>query len=117
MRKIIFILFFAIIFSCKKEEPKSFSVAYKIIETTTAVPAYIVAYTTENATQTEGPITFANWSSPTIKKLEGETVSFTLDGGSGTGSFIMRIYANGVLLEEQTMDNPFGPKTISAIVQ
>ena len=81
MRKIIFIVFGAILFfACKKSEPQPYNVSYKIEETTTATPAYTVTYSTENATQTEGPITFANWSSPTVKKMPGELVSLSLEG-------------------------------------
>jgi len=118
MKKIIFIVFISVLFfSCKKSDPVPYSVSYKIEETTNSTPAYTVTYSTENATQTEGPITFANWSSPTVKKMLGESVTLSLDGGSGAGSFILRIYANGVLLEEETMDNPYSPKTISVTLQ
>ena len=102
---------------CKKTEPQPYSVSYKIEETTNSTPAYTVSYSTENATQTEGPITLGQWSSPVVKKQPGESVTLTLDGGSGAGSFIMRIYANGALLDEETMDNPYTPKTISVTLQ
>lgn len=118
MKNFLFIALFAFaFFSCKKDEPQPYNVSYKVTETTTATPAYTVSYSTENATQTEGPITAANWSSPTVKKLPGEIATLTLDGGSGAGSFIMQIFSNGVLLTEATMDNPYSPKTISVTLQ
>ncbi|MEW6467522.1 MAG: hypothetical protein AB1458_01280 [Bacteroidota bacterium] len=99
--------------SCKKEDDPPYSIMYRVEEITTSTPAYTVSYAAESATQTEGPIVSNKWSSPSIKKRAGEVASLTLDGGSGTGSFILRIYVNGVPLVEDTMDNPNGPKTIS----
>jgi hypothetical protein len=115
--KIVFVFVCLFLYSCGKNEPQTLTISYKIEETTTATPAYTVTYSTETATQTEGPITSTNWASPSIKKLVGEVATLTLDGGSGIGSFFMRIYVSGVLVKEETMDNPFGPKTISVIVE
>jgi hypothetical protein len=107
---ILFVLL-SLLVSCKKEEPTAV-ITYKVSETTTSTPAYTVTYSAENSTKTEGPLTSASWSSPGIKKKNGDHVVFTLDGGTGTGSFNFSIYMNGVLQITDHLDNPNGPGTI-----
>jgi hypothetical protein len=115
-----FFLWFAgivVLAACKKEpDPEEQArVTYEVVETSSSVPSFTVSYTGENsATETEGPISSSSWRSETIKdKKRGDFVSFTLDSNSGSGSFKMRIYMNGVLWMEETVDIPFTPKTIS----
>jgi hypothetical protein len=113
-----FLIFTVLSFaSCKKEpDPdKQARVTYKVEETSSATPSYTVTFSGEgNASQSEGPITAASWTSPIIRDKErGDFVSFTLESTSGSGSFKMKIFMNGVLWQEEQVDIPFTPKTVS----
>jgi hypothetical protein len=115
MKRLYFLapLLLFLTWSCKKKEPTAV-VIYKVSETTSATPAYTVTYSTENTTKTEGPVTASSWSSTGIEKHNGDHVTFTLDGGTGTGSFNFSISVNGVVTLSDHLDNPNGPKTIEA---
>jgi hypothetical protein len=108
----IFSLFF-VFTSCKKEEKK-----HKVIYKITVIggsPSYSVKYSSSNnSTATAGPLTSSMWVSPAIEDRKGgSSVFLTLEGGSG-GSYKMYIYVDGYLEKEDRMDDPYGPKTISA---
>jgi hypothetical protein len=116
MKNFIYILLCSLIFiSCKKEEKKH-SVLYKIV-VTSGHPAYSTSYSaSNNTTKSESSLTSANWTSPQINdKKGGSSVYLTLTGGNG-GSYKMYIYVDGNLEAEDTMYDPYGPKTISADV-
>ncbi|HEY6163234.1 MAG TPA: hypothetical protein VI112_18545 [Bacteroidia bacterium] len=112
-QKFLLLLLLAVLaFSCKKKEEPTAVVSYKVSETSSAQPAYTVTYSADNVTKTQGPITSDSWSSSGYEKHNGDHVTFTLDGGTGTGSFTFSIYVNGVMTVTDHLDNPFGPKTI-----
>jgi hypothetical protein len=113
MKHKLALLLVILAFSCKKKEQPTAVVSYKVSETSSGTPAYTATYTADNGvTKTEGPITSASWSSAGFEKHNGDHITFTLDGGTGTGSFTFSIYVNGVLSVTDHFDNPFGPKTI-----
>lgn len=117
MRSLLVLLCLLAAVSCKKEPApeEQARVTYEVVETSTATPVFTVSYSGENnSTNTEGPISSASWKSQTVTdKKRGDFVSFTLESNSGSGSFKMRIYMNGVLWMEESVDIPFTPKTIS----
>lgn len=116
MKSYFILLFTLALISCKKDDPeKQARVTYKVIETSSATPSYTVTYSGEsNATRTEGPITADSWTSSTITDKErGDFVSFTVESTSGSGSFKMQIFMNSVLWQEDHVDIPYTPKTIS----
>jgi len=78
-------------------------------------PAYSLSYSgSGNATASQGQITQTLWTSPSITdRKAGTYVFFTLDGGTG-GSYYMYIYIDGHIVKSDRMDDPYGPKTISA---
>lgn len=116
MKYFIYILFLFSGVSCKKEEKKH-TVIYKV-NVISGSPSYSVNYSsTSNVTQTEGPITASSWTSPPIgDKTDGSTAYLKLEGGSG-GAYKMFIYIDGYLEKEERMDDPYGPKTIEAVIR
>ena len=112
---VYFFLLLAVFSSCKKNAKKH-SVIYKI----TVIgghPAYTVNYSdTENSTASQGPFTDQMWVSPKVEDRDaGTSVYLTLEGGVG-GSYYMYIYIDGSLQKTDRMDDPYGPKTISATI-
>lgn len=117
MRYCLILLSVITIAACKKEpDPEDQArVTYEVVETSSATPSFSVSYSAENnSTKTEGPISSSSWKSGTVSdKKRGDFVSFTLESSSGSGTFKMRIYMNGVLWMEEDASIPFTPKTIS----
>ncbi|MDF2437440.1 MAG: hypothetical protein K0Q95_1816 [Bacteroidota bacterium] len=115
MKKIIYLfatlLFFCV--SCKKEEKKH-TVVYKI-SVLSGNPSYSVQYSgSNNTTRSEGPMNSKSWTSSTVEgRKAGTSVALTLQGGSG-GSYQMYIIIDGSVQKEDRMDDPYGPKTITA---
>jgi hypothetical protein len=104
------LLSLTLLFSCEKKEENNVAVAYKIEYIGSGTPNYNVSYTDGGNTKSVGPVTSINWSSPTVITDYGTSVTFTLDAGNG--SYVMRMYTNGKLWEEKTIDNPTGPVSI-----
>ena len=115
MRIFAFILAFLIFFSSCEKEKKTFTVSYKITVISGSSPAYYVQYSAQNnSTQSKGPISQTMWVSDKVTDKEEEsTVSLKLTGGQGC-SYMMYIYVNGALRVQDRMDDPYGPKTITA---
>jgi hypothetical protein len=117
MKNYLYILFILCCFSsCKKEEKKHI-VSYKIV-VLSGNPNYSVSYaSTNNSTKTEGPITASSWTSPAIDdKKDGSSAYLKLEGGGGC-SYKMFIYIDGGLEKEERMDDPYGPKSIEAVIR
>lgn len=116
MKQFLFLAFISVVMcpSCKKKEQPGAMVTYKISVTNSSNPAYTVIYSADNSTKTEGPVRTASWSSAAFIKHNGDRVTFTVDGGTGSGSFIFAIYVNDVLRISDHFENPNGPKTIAA---
>jgi hypothetical protein len=116
MKTFLYTAFILIVFSgCKKEDSN-----HKVIYKVTVIggnPAYAVKYSSsDNSTATAGPITGSGWTSSPIEDRKPNTrVFLTLEGGSG-GSYKMYIYIDGHITAEERMDDPYGPKTIEAVI-
>lgn len=111
-----FIYIFSVLlcfFSCKKKEEEKHTVIYKII-VTSGQPTYSLSYSSSNnTTKSESSIKY-NWTSPQIDDREaGSSVFLTLNGGNG-GTYKMYIYIDGYLEKEDSMGDPYGPRTITA---
>jgi hypothetical protein len=117
MKNILYItivLLFCI--SCRKKEEKH-TVVYKV-SVLHGTPSYSVQYSgSNNTTRSEGPMNTSSWTSPVVEdRNEGTVVSLTLQGGSG-GSYQMYIIIDGSVEKEDRMDDPYGPKTITAEIR
>ena len=115
MKTIIYLFISLTIFTSCEKEKKTFTVSYKITVISGSSPAYYVQYSAQNnSTQSKGPISQTMWVSDKVTDKEEEsTVSLKLTGGQGC-SYMMYIYVNGALRVQDRMDDPYGPKTITA---
>ncbi|MCE3280981.1 MAG: hypothetical protein K0S44_3172 [Bacteroidetes bacterium] len=115
MRTLFYITFILTVFNSCKKEDSNHQVMYKVT-VIGGSPTYAVKYSSsDNSTATAGPITGSGWSSSTIERKPNTTVFLTLEGGSG-GSYKMYIYVDGHISAEERMDDPYGPKTIEAVI-
>jgi hypothetical protein len=115
MRKTCFLFatLLSFCFSCRKKEERH-TVVYKVA-VLHGSPSYSVQYSGDgNSTRSEGPMSSTSWVSSTVDDRKGGTaVALTLQSGGG-GSYEMYIIIDGVIQKEDRMDDPYGPKTISA---
>ena len=114
MKKLIYILFAALlIVSCKKE-PKTVYVSYKIIETSANSPIYTVAYSlADGTTKTVGGLTSSKWVSDKVSDVEiGKYLSLSVEG-SGGGAYEMYIYINGRLDSQRIAGDGYGRQTLN----
>lgn len=99
----------------KYEDGRTFRISYKVIETTSHTPSYHVSYSGENGvTHAEGPFTSEEWTSAMIRdKGPGDFVLFKVESNAGVGRFILSVYVNGYLWQEQRIDHLPGSCIIS----
>lgn len=112
MRTLLFLIFVLFCCSCKKEEKHT--VVYKV-NVLHGNPSYYMQYSSlHNTTKSEGPVTASSWTSPVIDdRKSSSTVSFTMIGGIG-GTYQMFIIVDGSVKKEFSMEDPYGPQTITA---
>jgi hypothetical protein len=116
MKILAYILSFSFLFSACRKEEKKHSVVFKVI-VKSGTPTYSVTYSSFNNTSSAlGGIKESAWTSPSINDRKKGTVFLTLSGGSG-GSYKMYIYVDGYLAMEDNMVDPYGPKTIEAVIR
>ena len=84
MKIFVSLLSMLLLFSSCEKEKKKYKVSYKVTMIS-GNPAYSVRYSSSNnSTQSQGPINKSMWTSPVIEdREEGGSVSLTLEGGGG----------------------------------
>jgi len=116
MRWLLIALLFTTL-SCKKAEPETFEVIYRVFLKQGGPASYNMTYSTGNGvTKTDGPESGALWESPPVLLEDNEAVDFTLNVISGGATFTMEIRKDWALIADSTFSSSIGKTTLQAVI-